>query len=275
MITRIGQVRGLCLFAPAMTRLGDIKEYEESERIAAKVAASLCAIITVGTAEDYQAPKDAMGNPLPASSQPEMRMSPGMIMRGQPGEDVKMIDSKRPNPQVEPFRNGQLRMAAAGFEISYSSFSKNYNGTYSSQRQELVEQDGAYGGLSADFINMSARPTYEGAMSAAFASGVIDLRKFSDVDPESLLDPFYVRPPMPWINPVDEVEALQMMEESCFMSGPEIIRRSGRHANDVLQQESAWRSNLKKNGVETLVTGQVSTRTTRAFPTDQQQGNQQ
>ena len=43
------------------------------------------------------------------------------------------------------------------------------------------------------------------------------------------------------------------MEESCYMSAPEIIRRTGRHADDVLQQESTWRENAKEKGVSLAV----------------------
>ncbi len=50
---------------------------------------------------------------------------------------------------------------AAGMGTSYSSLSKNYNGTYSAQRQELVEQYGAYGVLSMEFIHQLARPITE------------------------------------------------------------------------------------------------------------------
>src|SRR3546814_16911546 len=64
-----------------------------------------------------------------------------------PGESISTIDSNRPNPNLEIYRNGQLRAIAAPMRISFSTLSKNYNGTYSAQRQELVENFGAYGVL--------------------------------------------------------------------------------------------------------------------------------
>jgi capsid protein len=44
-IDHIGQSRGISEFASVIARLEDIKDYEESERIAAKVAASLTAYV--------------------------------------------------------------------------------------------------------------------------------------------------------------------------------------------------------------------------------------
>ncbi|MGU0161066.1 phage portal protein [Escherichia coli] len=49
-----------------------------------------------------------------------------------------------PNPNLETFRNGQLRAVAAGSRLSFSSTARNYNGTYSAQRQELVESTDGY-----------------------------------------------------------------------------------------------------------------------------------
>ncbi len=42
-----------------------------------------------------------------------------------------MVKSDRPNPNLETFRNGQLRAVAAGSRLSFSSAARNYNGTYS------------------------------------------------------------------------------------------------------------------------------------------------
>jgi lambda family phage portal protein len=244
MIDRINQVRGISLFASVIERLLDVKDYEDSERIAAKVAASLCAVITRGTVEDWVQPKDG-------EKYQDMRMRPGMIYNLQPGESVETINSTRPNPKVEDFRTGQLRAAAGGIEISYSSFAKDYNGTYSAQRQELVEQYGAYGVLSAEFINQDVRDDYETFVSVAIAGGALKLPK--DIDPASVLDALYIPPAMPWLDLLKEAEAFQAMEESAFISGPEIIRRRGGDWRDVLEQESTWRKTLKEKGINQQV----------------------
>lgn len=52
-----------------------------------------------------------------------------------PGEDLGMVESNRPNVHLHEFRNGQLRAVAAGSRGSYSSIARDYNGTYSAQRQ--------------------------------------------------------------------------------------------------------------------------------------------
>ena len=125
-----------------MSRFEDVKDYEESERIAAKVAASMCAYIKKNDA-------GGMGSPLngtlvidPNGAEVrELRMTPGAIFDDLlPGEEVGTIASNRPNPNAATWRKEQLRAAAGGVGVSYSSLSLDYNGTYSAQRQELIEK---------------------------------------------------------------------------------------------------------------------------------------
>lgn len=235
LITRIGQLRGVSLFASVMLRLDDIKDYEESERIAAKVAASMAAYIRKGDASMYEQEEDDDGESLPR----QLRFRPGMVFDDLlPGEEIGTIDTSRPNPQLEPHRNGQLRAAAAGLRTTYSSLSKDYGGTYSAQRQELVEGFGAYGVLASDFIGQFVRPHYLRFLETAISSGQLILPK--SVDPISLADAYYQPPQMPWIDPMKEAVAWGTLEENGHASGIEIIRRRGQNPRDVADQQKRW-----------------------------------
>ncbi len=239
LVDRIGQVRGISLLASVLTRLDDLKDYEESERIAAKIAACFAAFIIKGDGSTFMAPGEGIG---PAVAQPDRtaRLAPGMVFDNlRPGESVGTVDTNRPNPNLEGWRNGQLRAGSAGMRISFSSFAKNYNGTYSAQRQELVEQYGAYGVLGYEFIGAIKRRMYERFAAVALATPGL-LRIPSDLDPASIGDAMYALPQMPWINPLHEAEAMAVLEEHTYMSGPEIIRRRGANPRDVLDQQSAW-----------------------------------
>ena len=70
---RIAQTRGVSIFASVLTRMEDIKDYELSERLAAKVAASICAYVR----KNLDAPVnpqsvDSAGNRL-------LKMQPGHV----------------------------------------------------------------------------------------------------------------------------------------------------------------------------------------------------
>lgn len=226
----IGQMRGVSEFASVITRLEDIKDYEESERVAAKIAAMLTAYIKKGTPDTYAG----------AGERREIPLQPGTIIDDlMPGEDIDTIDSKRPNPNLITFRQGQLRAVAAGFGTSYSSSSKDYNGTYSAQRQELVEQWVNYAVLADDFVSAFIQPVWQRFVESASLSGVIRMPR--DLKPGTYDDALYVAAAMPWIDPVKEALASEYLVKAGFASEVEMIRRRGANPHDVLEQISSWR----------------------------------
>lgn len=245
-LDHIGQSRGITEFASIIGRLEDIKDYEESERIAAKVAAMLTAYVkkNAGDAgydpQDSSVKRDTDGTPLGR----DLAMSPGMIIDGLAvGEEIGMIDSKRPNPNVVTFRQGQLRAAAAGIGASYSSISKSYDGTFSAQRQELVEQWINYATLADDFTGQHVQPTYETLVMVSHLSGVC--RMPDDLMPGTEDDALFTAQAMPWIDPLKEAGAWVMLSRAGFASEIEILRKRGVNPRDFLEQVSQWRKETK------------------------------
>lgn len=242
-VHRIRQVRGVSVFASVLNRFDDLKDYEESERIAAKIAASMAAYIKKGAPDMYQA-----GDPLDPTAPRSMKFRPGMVFDDLlPGEEIGMIDTNRPNPNLETYRSGQLKAIAAGTGPSFSSIARTYDGTYSAQRQELVESYAIYGVLSAEFISRISRPVYERFVATAVASGV--LRVPAGLKPGTLADATYMPPAMPWIDPRREAEAWGMLEDRAYASGPEIIRKRGGNPMDVLEQQGRWMREKAAEGV--------------------------
>lgn len=240
MVDRVRQARGVSVFASVINRLEDLKDYEQSERIAAKVAASMAAAIIKGLPDAYN--MSGVGSTKDdATGARELKFAPGMIFDDlRPGEDVKVIDTKRPNTSLAAHRDGQLRAVAAGTQSGYSSISRNYNGTYSAQRQELVEQWGAYGILAEHFTAQAVEPVYSRFVHMAVASGRIRLP--ASIDLRTVTDALFLAPQMPWIDPLKEARAYLILEEGGYASGPEIIRRRGQNPDDVLEQEAAWQA---------------------------------
>lgn len=240
---RIRQVRGVSIFASVLMRLDDIKDYEESERIAAKVAASMAAYIKKGSPDTYDT------GTAPGEKR-EMKFRPGLVFDDLvQGEEIGTIDTTRPTSQLENHRRGQIRAAASGTNVTYSSAAKDYDGTYSAQRQELVEGYGAYGVLTNLIVGQFSRPVHERLVAAAVASG--RLRIPADVDPTTIDDALFIGPQMPWIDPDRESRGWERMERNVHASGPEIIRRRGQNPHDVLEQERWWRKKLRENDIRT------------------------
>lgn len=248
-IDRIGQLRGVSEFASIITRLEDIKDYEESERVAAKIAAMLTAYVKRQAPENggYDPSTqelDEHGKPLPR----ELSFAPGMIIDTLAvGEEIGLIDTNRPNPNLVTFRQGQLRAAAAGVGASYSSISRDYNGTYSSQRQELVEQWVNYAVLTDDFTGMFVQPVVESFVLTAHLSGVV--RRPAEVVPGSEYDLMFIGQSMPWIDPVKEAEAWVKLVRAGFASEVEVARKRGISPWELLEQLKGFRDEAQKSGL--------------------------
>lgn len=236
---RLRQTRGVSIFHGVIRRLEDIKDYEESERIAARVAASLTAFIKKG--------EDFTGQASAATGDRSFEMQPGMIFDNlQAGEDVGMISSDRPNSGLDAFIKSNQRMLAAGTGTNYSSISKDYNGTYSAQRQELVESQPAYARLREYFIEIFMRRVYREFITGAMSSGALTLQ--AGVDMTTLFDADMRSPGMPWIDPKKEVEADAAAVANRFKSRTQIIRERGGDPDVVEEQIKQEVERDKANG---------------------------
>lgn len=233
---RFKQTRGISVFHGVAHRLDDIKDYEESERIAARIDASFAGFIRKGSEFDPTLAVDSSGNPLP---QRVLEMQGGMIFDDLlPGEDVGTIGSNRPNSELTNFRNSQIKAIAAGTGTSASSISKNYDGNYSAQRQELVESTPSYARLREYFIAAFLMPVYRNFIDAAILSGSIRIPR--GVDLATVYDADWIAPPQSWIDPKKEIEADQLAVEAGFTTQADVIRkRTGRDPEIVKEQIKA------------------------------------
>lgn len=244
MVRRLHQTRGVSIFATVMNRLNDIKDYEESERVAARIAAAMVGFIKKGSPDLYTEPseEDANGDRL-------FSVSPGMIYDNlREGEDVGVIESNRPSALLTPFLDTMHRMAAAGTMASFSTISKNYNGTYSAQRQELVEQWANYETLSCEFIEEIVEPVVRRFVRMATLSDAINVPP--DVDMDTLLHLDFITPTMPWIDPQKEAKSDEILLDKQLTSPQKVIRRRGSNPRDVLDQLQVWDRELDKRGLK-------------------------
>jgi lambda family phage portal protein len=260
---RIAQTRGVSIFASVLTRMEDIKDYELSERLAAKVAASICAYVRKNLDAPMSSTQvDGAGNRL-------MKMQPGMIFDNLlPGEEIGMIDSNRPNAMLEQFRNSQLRAVAAGTATGFSSIAKDYNGTYSAQRQELVEQSIYYGVLRDYFIERCVHPIWERFVDMAVLSGQITVAEGS-INPRSLKKASFQGPIMPWIDPQREVSTEEKAVAAGFKSRAQVVRERGHNPQDVFDQIKQEREQEAKAGI--IFSTCTPSKTQKEEPSDDKQ----
>jgi lambda family phage portal protein len=243
---RLHQLRGISLFAAVANRLEDIKQIDECELMAAKVAASMAAYIKKGQPDSYEAPDP---NEQSKTGRRLMQFEAGLIFDDlEPGEEIGTIDTTRPNNDLIPFRDSHLRAAAAGFGTSFSSTSKNYNGTYSAQRQELVEQTQMYQMIAGPFVYGFCQPTWEGFVDAALASGKLALPP--NVDSNTIWDCTHTGPAMPWIDPEKEIKAQVLAMQWKLTSRSRVIRKGGNNPDQINREILHDEKQAKELGID-------------------------
>lgn len=216
---RIKQGRGVTALHAVIGRLRDVKDYEESERIAAKVASDLTGFIqrTDGAGQ--------IGAVRAGETKRSLKMQAGTIFELLPGESIGTISSDRPNTGLESFRKAMLRAVAAGTGTRGSSISRDYDHTYSAARQELVEGAVGYRALFGYLVGAWKRPIYQAFVEAAVLGGLVPTPR--DVDMATLYRAQFRAPALPWIDPQKEANAWKTLLDAELESRAGVSRMRG------------------------------------------------
>lgn len=227
---RFNQTRGVSAFHATFTRLADVRNYDESERMAARMAAAISAQLVT----DKEAPIQEFDQ-FSQNEQADFEFQPGMFFdRLNPGQEIKIVSSDRPNSQLEAFRRGQLRMAAAGLGLSYGDLAREYTGTYSSERQANLDSAALMRPLQNEFAQSTWAPIYTRFLKVCVLYNLIDLPKKIDL---STLYNNEIKHPVPKsIDPEKEAGAKRTMLELGITSRRAIIREDGKNP-DVVDKE--------------------------------------
>lgn len=247
---RIGQTRGVSILANSIRRFDDLKKYEDAERIAAWVAANTGFYVRRGTPDMYVRSDDRLDTEGETGDTNNrlLDMSPGMIFDNlAPGEEIGSIANNRPSQLLQPFRDSMLKAIAAGTMSSAATISRNYDGNFSAQRQQLVENWVNYTRLTSAYISQDLSKSYRHFVSTAIAARV--LRVPDSIDETSLDDAEYRGPAMPWVDPVKEANAAVIMVKAGFKSRSQVIRERGGNPRAVERERERERALDVETGI--------------------------
>lgn len=244
-VKRIHQTRGVSAFATVFNRLTDLKDYEEAEQTAARIGAYVALAIT------KSADVEATGGSDSASPR-EMDWIQGMIFdQLVEGEDVKVIKNERPSNQILPFRQQSLMAVSSGTRAGYSSIAKDYSGTYSAQRQELVESELHYAVLTEELVSMKARPTYRRFVKMANLKGLLPGELLRGVDMTTLFKAAYRGPSVAYIDPMKEINHELIGVQAGFFSKQSVQLKRGGTPADVDAEIEQERKVEQEKGIVT------------------------
>lgn len=254
----IRQTRGISVFSSALERIEDIRCIDESERVAGVIASSMAAYVRRGNPDLFEPEKmerDEGGRPIPR----EHKFQPGMIFDFlEAGEDIGTINTTRPNANLGKFRDDQLRAATAGIGAGFSDTARNWEGTYSSRRQEANAMSIHYSTLWSYFCERGERPTWERLVQTLVAARLVRVPR--DLDLTSLYEVDFSRPISAVIDRQKEVsadsEALETFQDTLV----DVWRSRGKNPADM------WRKLADQAGKLSGIKGAAPSSATEATP---------
>ena len=228
LVKRLGQVRGITLFAPSFERLDGIRDYDNSEMNAALLASN--AGMQLRTSPDSPlADKFQHGNP------DTLELYPGAVTDDlNPGQWWEAIEFKNtPNSQFGPFTELQMRkLAAATAGASYSMITGHFAGSYSSLRQEANDSVMKLAGGIANFVR-DQHQIYKRYVQTRFFYGLNEFKDLKSINIRTLYKADHHAPRVKPIDPLKDINAIVAAIDAGIMSKSGAIRAENGNPEQV------------------------------------------
>lgn len=277
--TMPSQIREMSPLAPAITRANDTEEYLDALSIKEKILASLSVFIKklIPTSGSPGRGVGVSGHKSdeydPQTGYRRKRISPGMIMELQPGDDVNSVVPTGQAANARELVALYQRLIGAGQGLSYEASSRDMSQVnYSSARQGLLEDQKTYADWQKWLIDHFLSEVYTEFVISAVLSGEIDIPGFWN-DKDKYLKHTWTAPGWSWIDPVKEIKANDMAMQSGQDNLANVCARTGQDWREVLEQrakELAFKKELEqKYGITMTEGGLVSAPKTQQTPTSE------
>lgn len=226
------QIRGISDLAVSIKRIKDTDDYLDAETVAARIAACFSVFIVQNTPQLPGRPgmlhKDK-------EDKPTEKIRPGMIMRLQPGEDVKAANPGRSATTAADFVNIHERLIGSGLGLSYEMMSRDFNkSSYSAARQGNLEDRRTFRPIQQWMITHFCQPVYEAFLDQAVLSGKLPEIRDYWTQPEKYRACEWIAPGWQSIDPEKEAKADTLSMQNGMLT---LAQQCAEHGSD-------WRDQL-------------------------------
>lgn len=241
---RVSQVRGFPWMTPGMVALQHLVKFREATLIAARLSANKQVYYSQGdqTTSYDDDEVDDEGN-LTFESKPGTHE---ILPRGW---EVHKLDFAAPTEQLESFQKNILRGVAAGLGVSYNSLASDLESVnYSSARFGALEDQAMFRSTQHWFINVLIRPVFEEWLKMQLLTNNWGLNL-----PYSRFEKFSNAQfrPRSWssVDPVKDINADRLGLEAGLKSWSDVIAKSGRDPEEVMQQIAKDKRRMEELGI--------------------------
>lgn len=238
---RARQTRGVSRMAPVLQKMRDLGQYDYAQLIAARAEACIGLLVTtpptgatgrIGMGVEGADPaQDSDGND-------QLSMQPLMVARLSAGQDIKAFTPTRPGNVYQPFVEKQLSLIGAGVGLSPEQVSRDFTkGTYSSQRQAMLEDRREFEPLQEMLIAQAMRPIRDEFIRLAVLQGLIQAPGYGR-NPDLYTTTEWRGQGWEWIDPRSEADAYETMLRLGLDTKRRILLAKGQDWREVATQRA-------------------------------------
>lgn len=240
---RIGQRRGVPVLAPVIEMLSQITKFTNAELMNAVVSSMFSVFITSQVNANPVIDLLQKEDSKKGDKENSFRLSSGMVMQLQPGQDIKFADPGRPNTQFDNFLFSMCKQLGAALEIPVEVLLSNFNASYSASKVSLEEVWKMYLMRRSWIVANFCQPIFEEWLDEAVAKGYIKLKGYFD---NPLIRKAYQQ--AEWygetqsqLDPYKEIKAAELR----IATGVSTVAREARAING-----SDWKENMEQRKLE-------------------------
>lgn len=236
------QARGIPWLVVSGARMNMLSGYEESEAVAARVAASKMGFLKRTGAQQYSGEEDAAGNRL-------MDVSPGSFETLPVGMEVQSFDPQHPNSSYAEFVKASLRGVAAGLGVTYHSLASDFESVnFSSGRLASREEQDFYKAIQCWFVDAIVNNVFTEwlALQLGVTLPSLPANKF-----EKFNRPEWRPRRWSYIDPQKEIQANVTAIQAGLTSRTRVLSELGIDFNDVAQELAQEKETLAALGLPT------------------------
>ena len=240
-----GQLRGVSKLAPAIVKLFLLDQYDDAELDRKKVAAMYAMFVTSPAPENPLAPLEDEDGPA------GVEISPGQIVRLDPGEDVTIGQPADSGGTYEPFQYRTLLQISAALGIPYPYLANDMvKGNFSNSRLALIEFRRRVSAWQHSVMAYQlCRPVYARWMDAAVLSGALSLPGY-EANRSRLLAADWLPTKWDWVDPLKDANAEITQIEAGLKSRTQAIAERGYDAEQVDREIAAERKRERTLGLD-------------------------
>jgi lambda family phage portal protein len=240
-----GQLRGVSKLAPAIVKLFLLDQYDDAELDRKKVAAMYAMFVTSPAPENPLAPpeEDDISNGV--------EISPGQVVRLDPGEDVTVGQPADSGGTYEPFQYRTLLQISAALGIPYPYLANDMvKGNFSNSRLALIEfRRRVSAWQHAVMVYQLCRPVWARWMDAAVLSGALTLPGYEG-NRLRLLTADWLPTKWDWVDPLKDANAEIAQIEAGLKSRTQAIAERGYDAEQVDREIAAEHTRERALGLD-------------------------